>query len=122
MKKQVIAGLRRIEREVQALLNELDPLQKQQTEKIKSICLWCGQPIYSSEPKIRGVHQNSCYSFAQRMVSSGEATWLKLEAEGRVAPPGRGGRKKMTPEEHRRARESAAELGKHIADKIKRKK
>lgn len=111
-KKQIVARLKRLESELQSLIAEVDGARAE-----IGVCPWCSLPIYEGQRTVRGVHQSTCYSFAQSRVADGDATWAELEKRGKVLPKGRPGRKKLTADEHRQAQK---ESGESIAADLKK--
>lgn len=112
--KALYNTLKRIEKDVQLALKTLEG-----ELPVVGICVWCKQPIYQGQGVVRGVHQNTCYSFAQSRVADGDTTWETLEQEGKVLPKATPGRKKLSPEEHRQ-RVAAEEAGTQIAKKSRK--
>lgn len=112
--KKLASRLRRLETELQRLIADVEG-HREEVGK----CLWCGKPVYEGEKLIRGVHMSSCYHFLRDRVDNGEMTWESLEAQQKVLPPSKPGRKKLTPDEHRQAQKEA---GESIARKVRKSK
>lgn len=98
--KTLTASLKRISNEVQTLLFALEG----EPRPVVGKCPWCGDAIHEGEKVNRGIHFSPCYNFARDRVKSGETTWAALEADGKIGPKGKPGRKPLTIEEHRQGK------------------